>query len=40
MQVYSGFCIGIGGIVKGYHLDNSDLNRRVIGLLDSTEGAL
>ena len=41
MQVFNlDFASELVVLLKGYHLDNSDSNRRVIGVLDSTEGDL
>ena len=34
------FALGIVVLLKGYHFDNGDWNRRVIGDFGSTEGAL
>ena len=34
------FALALVVYFKGYHLDNGDLNNWVIGVLDSTEGAL
>ena len=34
------FALALVVLLKGYYLDNGDLNRRVYGVLDSTEGDL
>ena len=34
------FALELVVLLKGYYLDNGDSNRRMYGVLDSTEGAL